>query len=86
MKGIVSFADELGDFTRADKGRERLTAPSMATESTAVIEEDPKRGDEKAEKKAANKEHRPAKFKVEDAQYLSVDDFSYDRGSLISEV
>jgi len=58
----------------------------MATESTAVIEEDPKRGDEKAEKKAANKEHRPAKFKVEDAQYLSVNNFSYNRGSLISKV
>ncbi|CAN9463401.1 unnamed protein product [Alternaria alternata] len=33
-----------------------------------------------------DEEHRPAKFKVEDAQYLSVDDFSYDRGSLMSEV
>ncbi|CAN9300148.1 unnamed protein product [Alternaria alternata] len=38
------------------------------------------------EKKAVDEEHRPAKFKVEDAQYLSVDDFSYDRGSLMSEV
>ncbi|CAN9355675.1 unnamed protein product [Alternaria alternata] len=86
LKGIVSFADVLGNFTRADKGSEKLTAPSMATRSTAVMEESPKRGDEKAEKKAVDEEHRPAKFKVEDAQYLSVDDFSYDRGSLMSEV
>ncbi|RYN16216.1 hypothetical protein AA0115_g12486 [Alternaria tenuissima] len=92
LKGMVSFADVLGNFTRADKGSEKPAAPSMATESTAVIEENPKRGDEKAEKleklekKAADEEHRPAKFKVEDAQYLSVDDFSYDRGSLMSEV
>ncbi|CAN9250430.1 unnamed protein product [Alternaria alternata] len=74
LKGMVSFADVLGNFTRADKGSEKLTAPSMATESTAL------------EKKAVDEEHRPAKFKVEDAQYLSVDDFSYDRGSLMSEV
>jgi hypothetical protein len=86
LKGMVSFADVLGNFTRADKGSEKLTVPSMATESTAVMQEDPKRGDEKAEKKAVDEEHRPAKFKVEDAQYLSVDDFSYDRGSLMSEV
>jgi hypothetical protein len=86
LKGMVSFADVLGNFTRADKGSEKLTAPSMATEFTAVMEENPKRGDEKAEKKAVDEEHRPAKFKVEDAQYLSVDDFSYDRGSLMSEV
>lgn len=86
LKGIVSFADVLGNFTRADKGSEKLTAPSMATESTAVMQENPKRGDEKAEKKAIDEEHHPAKFKVEDAQYLSVDDFSYDRGSLMSEV
>jgi hypothetical protein len=92
LEGIVSFADVLGNFTRADKGREKLTAPSMATESTAVMQENPKRGDKKAEKleklekKAVDEEHRPAKFKVEDAQYLSVDDFSYDRGSLTSEV
>ncbi|CAG5137497.1 uncharacterized protein ALTATR162_LOCUS133 [Alternaria atra] len=70
----------------ADEGSEKPTAPSMATESTAVMEENPKRGDKKAEKKAVDEEHRPAKFKVEDAQYLSVDDFSYDRGSLMSEV
>jgi hypothetical protein len=50
------------------------------------MQENPKRGDEKAEKKAVDEEHRPAKFKVEDAQYLSVDDFSYDRSSLMSEV
>ncbi|CAN9211721.1 unnamed protein product [Alternaria alternata] len=86
LKGMVSFADVLGNFTRADKGSEKLTAPSMATESTAVMQENPKRGDEKAEKKAVDEEHRPAKFKVEDAQYLSVDDFSYDRSSLMSEV
>jgi len=92
LEGMVSFADVLGNFTRADKGREKLTAPSMATESTAVMQENLKHGDEKAEKleklekKAADEEHRPAKFKVEDAQYLSVDDFSYDRGSLMSEV
>ena len=86
LKGMVSFADVLGNFTRADKGSEKPTAPSMATESTAVMQENPKRGDEKAEKKAVDEEHRPAKFKVEDAQYLSVDDFSYDRGSLMSEV
>jgi hypothetical protein len=86
LERIVSFADVLGDFTGADKGREKLTAPSVATESTAVMEENPKRSDEKAEKKAVDEEHRPAKFKVEDAQYLSVDDFSYDRGSLMSEV
>ena len=86
LKGIVSFADKLGDLKMADEGSEKLTAPSMATESTAVMQENPKRGDERAEKKAVDEEHRPAKFKVEDAQYLSVDDFSYDCGSLMSEV
>ncbi|CAN9296754.1 unnamed protein product [Alternaria alternata] len=82
LKGMVSFADVLGNFIRADK----LTAPSMAMESATVVKEDSESGDEKLEKKAIDEEHRPAKFKVEDAQYLSVDDFSYDRGSLMSEV
>jgi hypothetical protein len=92
LKGIVSFADVLGNFTRADKGSKKLTAPSMAMESATVVKEDSKSCDQKAkklgklEKKAVDEEHRPAKFKVEDAQYLSVDDFSYDRGSLMSEV
>jgi hypothetical protein len=86
LQGIVSFAEKLGDLRMADKGSEKLTAPSMATESTAVMKENPKRGGEKAEKIVVDEEHRPAKFKVEDAQYLSVDDFSYDRGSLMSEV
>jgi hypothetical protein len=86
LKGIVSFADKLGDLKMADEGSEKPTAPSVATESTAVMQENPKRGDEKVEKKAVDEEHRPAKFKVEDAQYLSVDDFSYDRSSLMSEV
>ncbi|CAN9093618.1 unnamed protein product [Alternaria alternata] len=89
LKGIVSFADVLDNFTRADKGSERLTAPSIAMESATVVKEDSKSGDEKLEKlekKAVDEEHRPAKFKVEDAQYLSVNDFSYNRGSLISEI
>ncbi|CAN9307471.1 unnamed protein product [Alternaria alternata] len=86
LEGMISFADVLGNFTRADEGSKKPAAPSMATESTAVMQEDPKRGDEKLKKKAVDEEHRPAKFKVEDAQYLSVDDLSYDRGSLISEV
>jgi hypothetical protein len=89
LKGMVSFADVLGNFTRADKGSEKPTAPSMAMESATVVKKDSKSGDEKLEKlekKAVDEEHRPAKFKVEDAQYLSVDDFSYDRGSLMSEV
>jgi hypothetical protein len=86
LKGMVSFADVLGNFTRADKGSEKPTAPSMAMESATVVKKDSKSGDEKLEKKAVDEEHRPAKFKVEDAQYLSVDDFSYDRGSLMGEV
>ena len=71
-KETVSFANEVEkDSQGADTTNQKLTA------STKVKEEDPKSGDEK---------HRPAKFKVEDAQHLSVDDFSYDRDSLMSEL
>jgi hypothetical protein len=79
-KGMVYFADEVGNSQRAEKGKEKLTAPVMVTE------ENPKRGGEKPEKKGIDEEHRPAKFKVEDVQYLSVDDFSYGRDSLMSEL
>jgi hypothetical protein len=38
------------------------------------------------EKKAVDEKDRPAKFKVEDVQYLSVGDFSYYRDNLRSEL
>jgi hypothetical protein len=81
LKGTVSFADEVEEDSQgANTAKQKLIAP------TKVAKDDPKSGDEKLEEKAVDEKHRPAKFKVEDAQHLSVDDFSYDRDSLMSEL
>ncbi|KAI4940881.1 hypothetical protein J4E91_011138 [Alternaria rosae] len=89
-KGITPSADPAErESDRIEKGKEALAAPTMAKE------EGLKSGHGKLEKKAVNgtlereavnATDRPAKFKVEDVQYYSVDDFSYDRKSLMSEI
>jgi hypothetical protein len=80
-KGIVPSADQAeGKPQGAEKGKETRIAPVTAKE------ENPKSGHGNLEKKAVDEKDRPAKFKVEDVQYLSVDDFSYDRDSLMSEI
>jgi len=88
--GTTPSADEVErDFNRTEKDKETLAAPAAAKE------EGLKTGHEKLGKKAVNgtpekgavnAADRPAKFKVEDVQYYSVNDFSYDRQSLMSEI
>jgi hypothetical protein len=80
-KEIVPSANRAeGKPKKAEKGKETRIAPVMAKE------ENPKSGHGKLEKRAIDGKDRPAKFKVEDVQYLSVDDFSYDHDSLMSEI
>jgi hypothetical protein len=51
-----------------------------------VKKENRRSGDRDLKKNVLDKKERPAMLKVEEVQNLSVDDFSYDRGSLTSKL